>query len=153
MNRVVRLTVGAVSALALTGAGIAPAMASDGGYDDNEVRDPKIKIVKVRASKYDVDVKVRYRCDTEQDDHGDWKSDDDDDEYEKGKIWVSFEQKKAEYDGYKRVLCDGEWHRTWIDLDGDGKIKPKDATVEAKIRDPQHEYDTDEVDVEFDHHD
>jgi hypothetical protein len=155
-----RLALGAATlALPLTALGAAPASASQyGGYDDDN--EPSISIKDVKVHGYDVEVKVKYRCYTDQDDHDNdyskyGKDDDgkDDEEVEDGEIKVTLTQKHVKYSGEEDVECDGDWAYTWIELDRDyGHLKKGKAWVKATITDPQDEKDSDREEVRIKKH-
>ena len=159
----------AALALPLTALGAAPAMAdrSEGPPKHHKADDPEVQIksdvVHVKKGK-DIEVKVRYKCDTEKRrgghgkisastangiDHGD----------DEGRLKVVLRQKNAKYSGWVDVECDNKWAKTFVELEKDsGRLKSGDANVRAVLIDPQGEKatDRDSVDVKVkdnDNHD
>src|SRR4051794_16217525 len=162
-SRVGRLALGLATVALPLSVLAAPASATswgggDHGEEDNE---PSISIKDVSYRHGDIEVKVKYRCFTdEKDDHGHHKGKHsykgDDDEAEDGTIEVTLWQRHAKYSGEEDVTCDGEWGWTKVELDRDyGHLKRGKAWVKAKITDPQDETDSDREEVyvkKYNHH-
>ena len=134
-----RIAVGAIGLALPLALAAAPAVAGERHHDD--AADPEIAIKDVYAKHGDIYVKVKYECETE-DDNGyrkaGHKKDDD------ATIEVTLTQRHVKYAGDAEPNCDGKERYATIELEREyGHLYTGKAKVTATITDEQGETDTD----------
>ncbi|MFL6065039.1 MAG: hypothetical protein ACJ72G_10260 [Friedmanniella sp.] len=116
----------AAAALPLTALAATPASATE-----HHSSDPSIYIKQVSYHYDYFNVKVKYRCYSEDDDYG--------------KVYVTVKQHDAYYESdYEDAYCDGDWHYEWVQADNEhGELESGYLRVSAEVKDYDDNYDHD----------